>query len=123
MKGLKSSMAMRLGSPHWDPHVRGAILGLTRGTTRGHLARAALESVAFTAQCANEGYDGVVHVCPTGCMPEISIRPILRKISQDRNIPLLECSFDEHTSHVGVVTRLEAFVDILADRRKNKRAR
>ena len=36
-----------LGSPHWDPHARGTILGLSRGTTRGHLARAALESIAF----------------------------------------------------------------------------
>jgi glycerol kinase len=36
-----------LGSPYWDPHARGAIVGLTRGTTKGHIARAALESIAF----------------------------------------------------------------------------
>ncbi|WP_018110932.1 glycerol kinase GlpK [Thermus igniterrae] len=36
-----------LGAPHWDPYARGAILGLTRGTGRAHLARAALEGVAF----------------------------------------------------------------------------
>jgi glycerol kinase len=36
-----------LGAPHWDPFARGAILGLTRGSTAGHLARAALESIAF----------------------------------------------------------------------------
>src|SRR5690606_22724068 len=36
-----------LGAPHWDPSARGAILGLTRGATRAHLARAALESIAF----------------------------------------------------------------------------
>jgi glycerol kinase len=36
-----------LGAPHWDPDARGAILGLTRGTTRAHLARAALEAIAF----------------------------------------------------------------------------
>lgn len=36
-----------LGSPHWDPHARGAIMGLTRGTTRAHLARAALEAIAY----------------------------------------------------------------------------
>lgn len=36
-----------LGAPHWDPHARGAILGITRGTTVGHLARAALESMAY----------------------------------------------------------------------------
>src|ERR1700674_1099517 len=36
-----------LGTPHWDPYARGALLGLTRGTTRAHLARAALEGIAF----------------------------------------------------------------------------
>jgi glycerol kinase len=36
-----------LGSPHWDPYARGTIVGLTRGTTREHLARAALEAIAY----------------------------------------------------------------------------
>jgi glycerol kinase len=36
-----------LGSPHWDPYARGTIVGLTRGTGRAHLARAALEAIAF----------------------------------------------------------------------------
>jgi glycerol kinase len=36
-----------LGSPHWDPYARGTIVGLTRGTSRAHLARATLESIAY----------------------------------------------------------------------------
>ncbi|MBI2692211.1 MAG: glycerol kinase GlpK [Solirubrobacterales bacterium] len=36
-----------LGSPYWDPDARGAIMGLTRGTTRAHLARSALEAMAY----------------------------------------------------------------------------
>ncbi len=36
-----------LGAPHWDPYARGAVFGITRGTTAGHLARAALESMTF----------------------------------------------------------------------------
>jgi glycerol kinase len=36
-----------LGSPYWDPRARGTIVGLTRGTTRAHLARAALEGIAY----------------------------------------------------------------------------
>jgi len=36
-----------LGAPHWDAYARGAIFGLTRGVTRGHIARAALESIAL----------------------------------------------------------------------------
>ena len=36
-----------LGAPHWDPYARGAMFGLTRGTTAGHIARATMESIAF----------------------------------------------------------------------------
>jgi glycerol kinase len=36
-----------LGSPHWDAYARGTMVGLSRGTTKAHIARAALESIAF----------------------------------------------------------------------------
>ena len=36
-----------LGAPHWDPHARGGIFGITRGTTAAHIARAAVESMAW----------------------------------------------------------------------------
>jgi glycerol kinase len=36
-----------LGAPYWDPHARGAVVGITRGTTRAHLARSTLEAIAF----------------------------------------------------------------------------
>lgn len=36
-----------LGAPHWDPHARGTIIGMTRGTGAAHIARAALESIAY----------------------------------------------------------------------------
>ncbi|GAA1152434.1 glycerol kinase GlpK [Nocardioides aquiterrae] len=36
-----------LGAPHWDPHARGLIIGITRGTTRAHVVRATLEAIAF----------------------------------------------------------------------------
>jgi glycerol kinase len=43
-----------LGAPWWRPDVRGAIFGLTRGTTRAHLVRAALESLAFQTRDVTE---------------------------------------------------------------------
>jgi glycerol kinase len=52
-----------LGSPHWDPYARGTIVGLTRGTGRAHLARAALEAMAYQtvdALQAMESASGVV---------------------------------------------------------------
>lgn len=39
-----------LGAPHWNPHARGALLGLTRGTTTAHIVRAALEAQAYQTQ-------------------------------------------------------------------------
>jgi glycerol kinase len=39
-----------LGAPYWDQHARGVIVGLTRGTTRAHLARAALEAIAYQSR-------------------------------------------------------------------------
>src|SRR5207248_8916243 len=51
-----------LGSPHWDPYARGTIVGLTRGNGRAHLARAALEAIAYQsldAARATEGASGV----------------------------------------------------------------
>jgi predicted nucleotide-binding protein (sugar kinase/HSP70/actin superfamily) len=78
----------------------------------------ALDSVAHTLLCAGEGYDGMVHLCPAGCMPEVSVRPIIAAISREKDIPVLELSFDEHTSSVGLITRLEAFTDILRERRR-----
>jgi glycerol kinase len=51
-----------LGAPHWDPYARGAISGLTRGSTSAHIARAALESIAFQVAdliAAMEGDSGI----------------------------------------------------------------
>ena len=49
-----------LGSPHWDPYARGTIVGLTRGTGRAHLARAALEAIAYQTVDALAAQDAVV---------------------------------------------------------------
>ena len=46
-----------LGSPHWDPYARGTIVGLTRGTGREHLARAALEAIAYQTADAVEAME------------------------------------------------------------------
>jgi glycerol kinase len=47
-----------LGAPHWDPYARGAILGITRGTTRAHIARATLEAICFQTRDVLEAIEG-----------------------------------------------------------------
>ncbi len=47
-----------LGSPHWDPYARGTIVGLTRGSTKAHLARAALEAISYQTVDAVRAMEG-----------------------------------------------------------------
>ena len=47
-----------LGAPHWDPHARGTIIGITRGTTRAHIVRATLEAIAFEVRDVLETMPG-----------------------------------------------------------------
>ncbi len=49
-----------LGSPHWDPYARGTIVGLTRGSTREHIARAALEAIAYQSADAVAAQNGAL---------------------------------------------------------------
>jgi glycerol kinase len=53
-----------LGSPHWDPYARGTIVGLTRGSTRAHLARATLEAIAYQSLDAIEAQNTALGVRP-----------------------------------------------------------
>ncbi|MDO4282776.1 MAG: 2-hydroxyacyl-CoA dehydratase [Clostridia bacterium] len=78
-----------------------------------------LESIAHTLELINDGYDGIIHIKPFGCTPEINAMPILQKISQDENIPIIYFTFDSQTSEVGIKTRLEAFYDMLVMRKEN----
>ncbi|MGI8524279.1 MAG: FGGY family carbohydrate kinase [Nocardioides sp.] len=48
-----------LGAPHWDPHARGLIIGITRGTTRAHVVRATLEAIAFEVRDVLETMPGL----------------------------------------------------------------
>jgi glycerol kinase len=47
-----------MGAPYWDPDVRGALFGLTRGTRQEHIVRAALESIAFQTRDLMEAMEG-----------------------------------------------------------------
>jgi predicted nucleotide-binding protein (sugar kinase/HSP70/actin superfamily) len=71
------------------------------------------ESVAHSMELCESGYDGIIHVKPFGCTPEVNAMPILQKISRDYNVPIIHFTFDMQTSETGVKTRLEAFYDML----------
>lgn len=77
-------------------------------------------SVASACIYAEKGFDGMVHLMPFTCMPEIIAQSILPRVSADLSFPVLTLVFDEHTGKAGVLTRLEAFVDLLQRKRVAK---
>jgi predicted nucleotide-binding protein (sugar kinase/HSP70/actin superfamily) len=99
-------------------HTRKELSKIARPWLNNPVGGHALDSVAHTIHCAEEHYDGMIHLCPAGCMPEVSVRPIIADISRRKNFPVLELSFDEHTAEESLITRLEAFVDVLRERRR-----
>lgn len=61
----------------------------------------------------DQGYDGLIHIKPFGCTPEIGAIPIISKVCKDYKMPIIYFSFDSQTSETGIKTRLEAFYDML----------
>ena len=85
-----------------------------------HLGADATESVVLSLDLAKKDYDGIVHIKSFGCTPELNAMPILEKISNDYQIPIIYFSFDSQDSDVAIDTRLEAFYDMLLQK-KGKR--
>ena len=79
-----------LGAPYWDPHARGTIVGLTRGSTKAHLARAALEAMAYQT------------------------RDVLDAMQRDAGVPLAELKVDGGASANNLLMQFQA--DILPAR-------
>jgi predicted nucleotide-binding protein (sugar kinase/HSP70/actin superfamily) len=80
----------------------------------------ALQSLGETVLHSQEGFDGIVHIQPFTCMPEIVAQNIFPKVTRDHDIPVLGVILDEQLGKAGLQTRLEAFVDLMWRRRLYK---
>ena len=67
------------------------------------------------------GWDGMVHIWPFSCMPELTAQTIIPSVTNDYSMPVLPLIVDEQTGEAGFQTRLEAFVDMLKIKRENER--
>jgi predicted nucleotide-binding protein (sugar kinase/HSP70/actin superfamily) len=76
------------------------------------------ENLGDAVHYKKHGWDGIVHLYPFTCMPEIIARSIFPQVSREHDMPVLSLVVDEHTGEAGFQTRLEAFIDLLS-RRKN----
>jgi len=81
----------------------------------------AMASIGETVLHAHEGFDGTIHLQPFTCMPEIIAQNLLPQVSRDHDIPVLSIILDEQMGRAGMVTRLEAFVDLMRRRRDSRR--
>ncbi len=79
-----------LGAPHWDPYARGSMQGMTRGTTRAHICRAALEAVSFQSAELLESMlkDTLIEVSELRVDGGASISKLLMRIQADQ----MQCS-------------------------------
>lgn len=79
-----------------------------------------IESIGDTVLAARKNIDGVVHIGPFNCNPEVVSQCILPHVSKNENIPVISLTMDEQTGKAGFVTRLEAFVDLINRRKRSK---
>jgi len=107
--------------PPWLRRDRGARARLAGsrylGRDVGGFARSTVGEAALMAQGE---VDGLIHVAPFNCTPEVVAQSALVALQRKRGAPVLNLSFDEQTGRAGVLTRLEAFVDMLWAARKRR---
>lgn len=80
----------------------------------------ALESVSDVAYADERGIDGIIHISPFTCMPEIMSQNIFPTMREDCKIPILTLIMDEQSGKAGYITRLEAFVDLMRRKKRKK---
>ncbi len=102
------------------PFLRGRMLEKGKDFIESELGAHAADSIGHTVEFSDEGYDGVIHLYPFTCMPEVSARGILTNVSKKLNIPVLSLALSEQTGEAGLDTRLESFVDMIKRGRKKR---
>ncbi len=77
----------------------------------------AADNIGRTKYLCEQGYDGIIHIKSSFCTPEIGAMPIINKIAEQYNVPVLFLTLDTHSGEEGIKTRLEAFYDMLEMRK------
>ncbi len=78
-----------------------------------------IETIGDTVYASKHGIDGVIHISPFSCIPEIVSQNILNKVKKNEDIPVMSLIFDEQTGRAGYITRIEAFVDLVKRKKLN----
>lgn len=83
----------------------------------------AKETVEEGVICSRKGYDGIIQVFPVGCMPEIVAKAVFARMMREKKLSVLTVIYDEMGGEAGYITRIEAFVDMLERRKRERRKR
>lgn len=75
-----------------------------------------VQTVGNSVLSSRRGFDGIIHLYPLTCMPEIAAQSAFNAIQERYGVPIMTLVVDEMTGEAGFDTRLEAFVDMLASR-------
>ena len=102
------------GETHLERAVRFAAPYLRRD-----IGGDALESISDVVYADHKGIDGIIHISPFTCMPEIMSQNIFPSMRENCDIPILTLIMDEQSGKAGYITRLEAFCDLM--RRKKRK--
>ncbi|HYH04157.1 MAG TPA: hypothetical protein VEC37_13775 [Bacillota bacterium] len=76
------------------------------------------DSIGHILEYQRSGCDGVIHLLPFGCMPELITQTIIPTLALDLDLPILSLSLDEQTGWVNYQIRLEAFLELLWNRKE-----
>lgn len=82
----------------------------------------AKQTVGHVVDYKDKGFDGVVHLMPFSCLPELVSQSIMPRISSDVDMPVLTLSLDEQTGIANNLTRIEAFIDLIKNKKRKKTA-
>lgn len=79
-------------------------------------------SVGCVVDFKDQGFDGIVHLMPFGCLPELVSQSIMPSISRELDIPILTIAMDEQTGLANNLTRIEAFLDLIKNKKQKQSA-
>lgn len=80
----------------------------------------AKETMGNIVDFHEQGFDGIIHLMPFGCLPELVSQSIMPKLMDDLDIPVLTIALDEQTGTSNNLTRIEAFLDLIRNKKRNR---
>lgn len=108
--GIKRLLPLKLKN---KPHEAGKEF-IKTDDVGGH----ALETIGNSIICAQKKFDGIIHLYPFTCMPEIIAQSTFGELQNKYGIPIMTLILDEMTGETGYDTRIEAFIDMLERKRQ-----